>query len=74
MTNHQLPRLWLWLNIVINLGILAVFKYYDFFVTEFITTFFAESVQPSLLHSFTLKIILPVGIRLLYLQSAIVLH
>lgn len=56
-------------NIVINLGILAVFKYYDFFVTEFITTFFAESVQPSLLHSFTLKIILPVGISFYTFQA-----
>ena len=56
-------------NIVLNLGILATFKYYDFFVTEFITTFFAESVQPSLLHSFTLKIILPVGISFYTFQA-----
>lgn len=56
-------------NIVINLGILATFKYYDFFVTEFITTFFAESVQPSLLHSFTLKVILPVGISFYTFQA-----
>ena len=71
ITNDQSPiaKLWLWLNIVINLGILAVFKYYDFFVTEFITTFFAESVQPSLLHSFTLKIILPVGISFYTFQA-----
>lgn len=71
ITNDQSPiaKLWLWLNIVINLGILAVFKYYDFFVTEFITTFFAESVQPSLLHSFTLKVILPVGISFYTFQA-----
>ena len=56
-------------NIVINLGILATFKYYDFFVTEFITTFFAESVQPSHLHSFTLKVILPVGISFYTFQA-----
>lgn len=71
ITNDQSPiaKLWLWLNIVLNLGILAVFKYYDFFVTEFITTFFAESVQPSLLHSFTLKVILPVGISFYTFQA-----
>lgn len=62
-------KFWLITNIVINLGILAVFKYYDFFVSEFITTFFAESVQPSLLHSFTLKIILPVGISFYTFQA-----
>ena len=71
ITNDQSPiaKLWLWLNIVLNLGILATFKYYDFFVTEFITTFFAESVQPSLLHSFTLKVILPVGISFYTFQA-----
>ena len=62
-------KFWLWLNIAINLGILGVFKYYDFFVSEFITTFFPESVQPSLLHSFTLKIILPVGISFYTFQA-----
>lgn len=68
-THKRLPSFWLWLNIAINLGILAVFKYYDFFVTELITTFFPESVQPSLLHSFTLKIILPVGISFYTFQA-----
>ena len=56
-------------NIVINLGILGIFKYYDFFVSEFITTFFPASVQPSILHSFTLKIILPVGISFYTFQA-----
>lgn len=65
----KMPKFWLWLNIAINLGILAIFKYYDFFVTEFITTFFPASVQPSLLHSFTLKIILPVGISFYTFQA-----
>lgn len=63
------PKFWMIANVVLNLGILAVFKYYDFFVTEFITTFFAESLQPSLLHSFTLKIILPVGISFYTFQA-----
>ena len=62
-------KFWLKTNIVINLGILAVFKYYDFFVTEFITTFFPESLQPSLVNSFTLKIILPVGISFYTFQA-----
>ena len=62
-------KIWLTANIVLNLGILATFKYYDFFVSEFITTFFAESVQPSLINSFTLKIILPVGISFYTFQA-----
>ena len=64
-----MPKFWLWLNIAINLGILGVFKYYDFFITEFITTFFPESFQPSLVNSFTLKIILPVGISFYTFQA-----
>lgn len=62
-------KFWLWLNIAINLGILGIFKYYDFFVTEFITTFFPPSVQPSLLHSLTLQIVLPVGISFYTFQA-----
>ena len=69
LTPSTLSKFWLITNIVLNLGILGVFKYYDFFVTEFITMFFAESVQPSLLHSFTLKIILPVGISFYTFQA-----
>ena len=69
LTPSTLSKFWLIASIVLNLGILAVFKYYDFFVTEFITTFFAVSVQPSLLHSFTLKIILPVGISFYTFQA-----
>ena len=68
--HHTLkPKFWMITNIVLNLGILATFKYYDFFVTEFITAFFPPSVQPSLLHSFTLKIILPVGISFYTFQA-----
>ena len=63
------PKFWMIANVVLNLGILAVFKYYDFFVTEFITTFFPESLQPSLINSFTLKIILPVGISFYTFQA-----
>ena len=28
-------RAWMWVNIVVNIAILLLFKYYDFFVTEF---------------------------------------
>ena len=29
------PKFWMIANIILNLGILAIFKYYDFFVREF---------------------------------------
>lgn len=50
-------------NIVINLGILAVFKYYDFFVTEF-GALFGISTE-----SILLRIILPVGISFYTFQA-----
>ena len=54
---------WLRLNIVINIGILAVFKYYDFFVSEF-GALFGISTE-----SLLLRIILPVGISFYTFQA-----
>lgn len=52
-------RFWFWLSVTINLGFLAVFKYYNFFATTFAETLtcFGFKVNP-----WTLKVILPVGI------------
>ena len=50
-------------NIVLNLGILAVFKYYDFFVREFEQLFGIRT------DSLLLKIILPVGISFYTFQA-----
>lgn len=65
ITNDQSPiaKLWLWLNIVINLGILAVFKYYDFFVSEF-GALFGISTE-----SLLFRVILPVGISFYTFQA-----
>ncbi len=56
-------KAWMWANIVLNIGILAMFKYYDFFVSEF----------AQLLHISTdgllLKVILPVGISFYTFQA-----
>lgn len=52
-------RFWLWLSVSINLGFLAVFKYYNFFAAEFSTLFMNFGFKPSFT---TLNIILPVGI------------
>ena len=56
-------RFWLWLNIAVNIGILAAFKYYDFFVTEF-GQLFGIRTDTILLH-----VILPVGISFYTFQA-----
>ncbi|CAN1575328.1 DltB Predicted membrane protein involved in D-alanine export [Spirosomataceae bacterium] len=58
--NNQLnKKIWLWLSISINLGFLAVFKYFNFFIDSFVDffSFAGLSINP-----FSVKIILPVGI------------
>ena len=56
----------LWLSLGINLGLLGIFKYYDFFISEFITAFAKMGVN---LHVSTLRIILPVGISFYTFQT-----
>ena len=63
--NHQssISKLWLTASIVLNIGILAVFKYYNFFVLSFADLF---GLQNSI-HS--LKIVLPLGISFFTFQA-----
>lgn len=56
-------KTWMWLNIVLNLGILALFKYYDFFVSEFAELFNIST------EGLLLKVILPVGISFYTFQA-----
>jgi len=53
-------------NIVLNLGILGVFKYYNFFVESLISAFASVGFH---LQAHTLKIILPVGISFYTFQA-----
>ena len=57
--NKSKSKFFLWLSIINNLGILAIFKYYNFFATEFQKIFetFGLHTNPVLL-----QIALPVGI------------
>ena len=50
---------WLLLSILVNLGFLGFFKYYNFFIESFSDFLSVLGFQP---HIWTLKIILPVGI------------
>jgi len=56
----------LWTSIIVNLGFLGFFKYYNFFVDNFVTafSFFGSSIKPN-----TLDIILPVGISFYTFQT-----
>ncbi len=52
-------KFWFWLSVIVNLGFLGVFKYYNFFAVSF-----SEALAQMGLHTnpWTLKVILPVGI------------
>ncbi len=58
-SNVRTKKRWFWISIIVNLGFLAVFKYYNFFAVSFKEAFAAMGVEVSV---WTLKIILPVGI------------
>lgn len=57
--NENTRKFWFWLSIIVNLGFLGVFKYYNFFIESFTDTLsnFGLQVNP-----WTIKVILPVGI------------
>ncbi|MFQ3676286.1 MAG: MBOAT family O-acyltransferase [Endomicrobiia bacterium] len=65
--NNLLKRkIFLWTSIIVNLGFLGVFKYYNFFLDNFISafTFFGYQIQAN-----SLNIILPVGISFYTFQT-----
>ncbi len=64
--DKQKARRWLLLSLVTNLGILAVFKYYDFFLGSLVALLGAVGIEPAVS---TLNIILPVGISFYTFQT-----
>lgn len=60
------PAFWLWSNIILNVGILAYFKYSNFFVENFIDAFRLLGIS---LHRTTLNVILPVGVSFYTFQA-----
>jgi D-alanyl-lipoteichoic acid acyltransferase DltB (MBOAT superfamily) len=65
-TNERSRKHFLWLSLGVNLGLLGVFKYFNFFSESFAQAFtlFGQQLDP-----FTLKIILPVGISFYTFQT-----
>ncbi|KAA1246944.1 MBOAT family protein [Aquimarina sp. RZ0] len=59
-------KLFLWISILVNLGFLGFFKYYNFFVDSFVDafSFFGKTISNS-----SLNIILPVGISFYTFQT-----
>jgi len=65
-TDKAKRKLFLWLSISVNLGFLGFFKYYNFFLENFISSFKILGVE---LSASSLNIILPVGISFYTFQT-----
>jgi len=65
-TNQSKRKILLWVSILVNLGFLAFFKYFNFFIDNFIAafSFFGTEIQAN-----SLNIILPVGISFYTFQT-----
>jgi len=59
-------KMFLWLSMLVNLGFLGVFKYYNFFIENFAEVLNAVGMSPNFS---TLKVILPVGISFYTFQT-----
>ncbi len=69
LKNQENPakrKLLLWTSILVNLGFLGFFKYYNFFLDNFVSSFSFFGIQ---LNASSLNIILPVGISFYTFQT-----
>ena len=58
-SGKKIKRFWFWTSIIVNLGFLGVFKYYNFFIDSFADALSSVGVQSNFS---SLQVILPVGI------------
>ncbi|MBF7090613.1 MBOAT family protein [Flavobacterium sp. ALJ2] len=56
---ERIRKFWFWLSILVNLGFLGIFKYYNFFAASFTELLNSVGIQAS---PILLNVILPVGI------------
>ena len=61
-----IKKKWLYLSIGVNLGLLGIFKYFNFFIDSWVTAFSAFGYEMS---PYSLRIILPVGISFYTFQT-----
>ncbi|WP_367892750.1 MBOAT family O-acyltransferase [Flavivirga aquimarina] len=66
-TKHSKRKLWLWVSVIFNVGLLGFFKYYNFFVDSWIDMF--SMLGYDIKSTWTLKVILPVGISFYTFQT-----
>lgn len=66
-TKKLTKKKFLWLSIIINLGILGFFKYYNFFIESWVEMFSLLGYETT--SNWTLNIILPVGISFYTFQT-----
>lgn len=65
-SNKQRKR-WLWVSVIFNIGLLGFFKYYNFFIDSWVDLIDIFGYTPQ--SSWTLQIILPVGISFYTFQT-----
>lgn len=65
--HRKRQRIWLWVSVIFNVSLLGFFKYYNFFAESFMEMFtlFGYTIKSS----WTLNIILPVGISFYTFQT-----
>ncbi|MDH7446554.1 MBOAT family O-acyltransferase [Aquimarina sp. 2201CG14-23] len=65
--SNKKRKIWLWVSVIFNIGLLGFFKYYNFFIESWVdfVTIFGYELQSS----WTLQIILPVGISFYTFQT-----
>ncbi|MBW1296528.1 MBOAT family O-acyltransferase [Aquimarina litoralis] len=66
-TSDSLRKRWLWISVIFNIGLLGFFKYYNFFIDSWID--FVNIFGYEMNSSWTLQIILPVGISFYTFQT-----
>lgn len=66
LENVKKKRIWLWLSMSFNLGLLGFFKYFNFFIDSLITAFNSIGYK---MEYYSLNIILPVGISFYTFQT-----
>jgi len=57
--NQNIKKIWFLISVIINLGLLGFFKYYNFFIDSLTVLLTELGLKPNI---YTLQIILPVGI------------
>lgn len=67
LDDKKKAKMWLWISVLFNVGLLGIFKYFNFFIDSFIDMFSAAGYEMKSV--WTLRIILPVGISFYTFQT-----